>query len=111
VLIYKILLPAEWGAFEAAGSFDGSPVDRDSGFIHLSSREQVAETARRYFAEEPSLVVAAVDDSALGEALRWENSSDRGSFPHVYGTLPRTAVTAVYTVAGAADVDRALPPE
>jgi uncharacterized protein (DUF952 family) len=109
VLIYKILLPAEWDAFEAAGHFDGSPADRESGFIHLSSRDQVAETARRVFADESALVVVAIDDTALAETLRWEATSSHGRFPHVYGALPRAAVIATYTVAGAADIDTALP--
>jgi uncharacterized protein (DUF952 family) len=109
VLIYKILLPAEWDAFEAAGRFDGSSFDRESGFIHLSSRDQVAETARRIFAGEPALVVVAIDDSVLAGTLRWETTSDRGRFPHVYGSLPQAAVVAMYAVAGAAGIDDALP--
>jgi uncharacterized protein (DUF952 family) len=109
VLIYKILLPAEWDAFEAAGRFDGSSLDRESGFIHLSSRDQVAETARRAFAGEPALVVVAIDDSVVAETVRWETTPDRGRFPHVYGSLPRAAVVAMYAVAGAAGIDDALP--
>jgi uncharacterized protein (DUF952 family) len=109
VLIYKILLPAEWAAFEAAGRFDGSPFDHQSGFIHCSSREQVGPTAMRVFPDEPALVVAAVDAAALGESVRWEESTDGGLFPHVYGSVPRTAVAAVHQVAGAAEVEKALP--
>jgi uncharacterized protein (DUF952 family) len=109
VLIYKILLPAEWDEFEAAGQFDGSPFDRESGFIHLSAREQVAETARRVFASEPALVVIAIDDSTIAGPLRWEDSSSHGRFPHLYGPLPRAAVAAVYPVAGPAEIDNALP--
>jgi uncharacterized protein (DUF952 family) len=109
VLIYKILLPAEWDAFEAVGHFDGSPADRESGFIHLSSRDQVAQTARRVFADEPALVVVAIDDTALDETLRWEVTSSHGRFPHVYGALQRAAVIATYAVAGAADIDATLP--
>jgi uncharacterized protein (DUF952 family) len=108
VLIYKILLPAEWAAFEAAGSFDGSPFDHDSGFIHCSSREQVSGTAERVFGQEPALVVAAVDTLMLGDAVRWENAPNGGLFPHVYASLPLSAVTAVYQVAGAAAVDETL---
>lgn len=108
MLIYKILLPAEWAEFEAAGRFDGSPFDHESGFIHCSSREQVGPTAIRVFPDEPALVVAAIDADALGESVRWEESSD-GLFPHVYGPVPRDAVTAVYEVAGAAAVEEALP--
>lgn len=109
MLIYKILLPAEWDAFEAAGRFDGSALDRDSGFIHLSSRDQVAETARLMFADEPALVLIAIDDSLLAEPLRWEPTPDRGRFPHLYGTLPRAAVVATYAVASAENIDTALP--
>lgn len=109
MLIYKILLPGEWAEFEGAGRFDGSQFDHESGFIHCSSREQVGPTALRVFPAERTLVVAAVDADALGVSVRWEESTDGGFFPHVYGPVPREAVTAVYEVAGAAEVERALP--
>ena len=111
MVIYKILLPLEWAEFEAAGRFDGSSFDRSSGFIHFSSREQVRGTARRVFADEPELVVLAVDADAVGESLRWEAAPDGGTFPHMYAPLSRSAVLAVYHVAGALSVDEALPPE
>ncbi|MEU1887534.1 DUF952 domain-containing protein [Micromonospora rifamycinica] len=109
MLIYKILLPAEWAEFEAAGRFDGSPFDHTSGFVHCSSREQVGATALRYFAQEPALVVAALDTRLLGAAVRWEDATDGGSFPHVYAALPLDAVVAVHRVSGASSVDDALP--
>jgi uncharacterized protein (DUF952 family) len=111
VLLYKILLPEEWAEFDAAGQFNGSPFDRESGFVHLSSRDQVAETARRIFANEPALVIVAIDEDAVAETLRWEPASDRGLFPHVYGVIPRAAVVTVFEVAGAGHVDQVLPPE
>jgi uncharacterized protein (DUF952 family) len=111
VLLYKILLPEEWVAFDAAGRFDGSPFDLESGFIHLSSRDQVADTARRVFADEAALVIAAIDENAVAETLRWETTSNHGEFPHVYGVIPRAAVVAVFAVAGAGHVDEVLPPE
>jgi uncharacterized protein (DUF952 family) len=111
VLIYKILLPSEWADFEAAGQFDGSAFDRNSGFIHCSGRRQVGATALRVFADEPSLVVAAIDAEALGESVRWEPAPEGGLFPHIYAPLPRGAVVAVYQIAGASLVDQVLPPE
>jgi uncharacterized protein (DUF952 family) len=108
VLIYKILRPAEWAEFEAAGRFDGSPFDHESGFIHCSSREQVAATAQRVFVAEPALVVVAFDTQALGESVRWEESSGGELFPHVYASVPREAVAAVYEAAGAGAVEEAL---
>lgn len=108
VLIYKILLPAEWAEFEATGRFDGSPLDQSSGFIHCSSREQVAATAVRLFAREPALVVAALDTDPLGESVRWEETSGGGTFPHVYAPLTIDAVAAAHRVAGASAVDEVL---
>lgn len=106
MLIYKILLPAEWAAFEAAGRFDGSPFDHSSGFIHCSSRAQVSATAARFFADEPALIVLALDAELLADHLRWEKASDGGSFPHVYGPLPINTVVAVHHAAGAAAVSQ-----
>jgi uncharacterized protein (DUF952 family) len=109
VLVYKILLPPEWAAFAAAGRFDGSPFDVESGYIHCSSREQVARTAARYFADEPTLVIVALDAESLGETVRWEESSDGDRFPHVYGPLPLDAVASTHDVTGPDTVDATLP--
>lgn len=110
MLIYKILLPSEWADFEAAGGFDGSPFDRDSGFVHCSSRDQVGRVAEHLFAQEPTVVVAALDADALGDAVRWE-PADGELFPHVYGSLPLDAVVGVHRIAGAASVNEVLPRE
>jgi len=107
--VYKILRPPEWAAFVAAGRFDGSPFDHESGFIHCSSREQVARTASRYFPAEPTLVIVALDTESLDETVRWEESSDGDRFPHVYGPLPLDAVALTYDVAGPDAVDTTLP--
>ncbi len=109
MLVYKILLPAEWDAFEATGSFDGSPFDHASGYIHCSSREQVSHTAHRVFGQEPALVVVAVDTTTFGDSLRWEDAPSGGTFPHFYTSLPLSAIVAVHRVAGAAAVEAALP--
>jgi uncharacterized protein (DUF952 family) len=110
VLIYKILLPSQWAEFETTGRFDGSPFDRSSGFIHCSSREQVGGTAIRVFEHEPALVVVPLDTQTLGKSVRWEEAPHGGLYPHVYATLPLSAVVAVHRIAGASSVDGALPP-
>lgn len=106
MVIYKILLPSQWAEFESAGTFAGSPFDLGDGFIHCSSREQVAQTARRVFGGEPELVVVALDAEALGEKLRWEPAPNRGEdFPHIYGDLPMSVVRSVRRFAGAEAVE------
>ena len=89
--IYKITPRRDWERAVAAGRFDGAPVDLADGFIHFSTREQAAETARRHFAGEDDLVLVAVDPAPLGDALRWEPSRGGALFPHLYAPLPASA--------------------
>lgn len=85
--VFKILRAPEWGAFAAAGTTLGAPIDLRDGFVHLSSREQVEETARLHFAGPDDLVLVAVDEGRLGAALRWEASRGGDSFPHLFREL------------------------
>lgn len=85
--IYKILTRAEWRAAQAAGTFEGSAVDRADGFIHFSTAAQAGETARRHFAGQADLVVLEIEANDLGAALRWEPSRGGDLFPHLYGPL------------------------
>jgi uncharacterized protein (DUF952 family) len=93
--IYKILPRADWTAAQAAGRYEGSPLDRKDGFIHFSSAAQAQETARRHFAGQGDLVVLAVEADDLGSALRWEPSRGGDLFPHLYGALDVALVRAV----------------
>jgi uncharacterized protein (DUF952 family) len=92
MLVYKIVAAEEWAEAEAAGVFTGASVDRADGFIHFSTAEQAPETAAKWFAGRRDLTVAAIDAEALGEALRWEPSRGGALFPHLYATLPMSAV-------------------
>jgi uncharacterized protein (DUF952 family) len=91
MLIFKIVPRAEW---EKCGTdYRGSAHDQADGFLHFSTRPQLAETLRRYYAGQTDLVLVAVDGATLGAALKWEHSPSRGEdFPHLFATLPRSAV-------------------
>lgn len=93
--IYKICPEALWRTAETAGRFEGVPVDRADGYIHLSTAAQVRETAARHFAGESGLLLVEVDAEALGGGLRWEPSRGGALFPHLYGVLPLAAVRSV----------------
>jgi uncharacterized protein (DUF952 family) len=95
VLVYKICSEALWRAAEQAGRFDGAPVDLADGFIHFSDASTVAETAARHFAGQSDLVLIAVEEERLGDALRWEMSRGETLFPHLYAALPMSAVAWV----------------
>ncbi len=107
--LYKICTRAEWSAAEIAGVFTGSAVDRADGFIHLSARQQVEETARRHFAGQADLVLVEIDAAQLGTALRWEPSRGGALFPHVYGTLPIGAATSVTALSPGAGGEHQFP--
>ena len=92
MMIYKLLLPAEWATLERDGAMRGAPIDIEDGFVHLSTAAQVEETARRYFAGVEGVVLAAVDPDPLGEALQWEPSRGGDLFPHLYRELRMTDV-------------------
>lgn len=87
MVIYKIFRRSEWDAFVRAGRSEGAPVDLADGYIHMSTAQQVVETAAKHFAGESDLVLVALETDALGPALRWEPSRGGALFPHLYRAL------------------------
>lgn len=94
-MIFKIAPSNEWLAAIEAGSYAGTAKDKADGFLHFSTAEQLQETLQRHYAEERGmLALAAVDDNALGSALKWEASRGGQLFPHLYANLPYNTVKA-----------------
>ena len=91
-LAYKILTADQWVQFQSEGVFTGAPVDLADGYIHMSTAEQLAETLAKHFAGQSGLVVATIDLTQLGDALKWEVSRGGALFPHYYDALPLKAV-------------------
>lgn len=85
---YKLVDRAEWTMALAAGAYAGSAVDRADGYIHMSTAEQLAETARRHFAGQETLMLVEVALAPLGGALKWEASRGGDLFPHLFAPLP-----------------------
>jgi uncharacterized protein (DUF952 family) len=90
--IYKIFRAPEWEAMQARGQTPGAPIDLQDGYVHLSTADQVEETAARHFAGEPDLILLAVDEARLAPDLRWEPSRGGALFPHLYRELRLTDV-------------------
>lgn len=84
--IYKIVPEELWRKAEDEGQFVGSPVDLADGYIHFSTAKQAEETARRHFAGQAHLLLAAFDAETLAD-LRWEPSRGGDLFPHLYRPL------------------------
>ena len=90
--IYKIVTQSQWREAGQGGVFRGAPVDLADGFIHFSIAGQVAETAAKHFSGQDDLLLVAVDEAALGKALKYEISRGGALFPHLYADLPLSAV-------------------
>lgn len=93
--IYKICPRPLWEEASALGAFHGSAHDARDGFIHFSTADQLAETARKHFADQADLLLLTIDSAQLGEALRYEPSRGGALFPHLYAPLPLHAVVEV----------------
>jgi uncharacterized protein (DUF952 family) len=84
---YKVLTADQMATLERDGTFAGAPVDLADGYIHMSTAEQLTETVDKHFAGQSGLHVAAVDLTAQGDCLKWEESRGGRLFPHIYGPL------------------------
>jgi uncharacterized protein (DUF952 family) len=58
---YELYVPLIW----KKGQFEGTEIDRVSGFIHTSTRIQVNETAKRFYKDEQNLLLVAIDGSKV----------------------------------------------
>ena len=108
-MIYKICPKELWRAAVSVGQFDGAPVDLADGYIHFSTSTQMRETAARHFEGQTDLLLIAVDVGALGDDLRWEPSRGGDLFPHLYASLPLSAVHKIMPLPLGPDGDHLFP--
>ena len=92
---FKVLTPQQWADFERERVFRGAPVDVADGYIHLSTADQLEGTLAKHFAGQIGLMIAEVDLTLFGDAIRWEESRGGDLFPHLYGELPIHAIVSV----------------
>lgn len=83
--VYKLLTEADWRSAEAAGQ-TCTALDLADGYVHLSSRAQLAETAARHFAGKGRIRLLRFQIQDL-ESLRWEPARGGALFPHLYAPL------------------------
>ncbi|HEV8678474.1 MAG TPA: DUF952 domain-containing protein [Stellaceae bacterium] len=105
------MCPAEaWAEAAAAGRYDGTADDRRDGFIHFSTKDQIAESARRHRAGQSGLLLVAVEAARLGARLRWEPARDGALFPHLYGPLFPAEATRIDPLPIGPDGEHLFPP-
>ena len=102
-IIFHITPERDWALAQKTGEYRLSTrgVELEvQGFIHCSDVHQVARIANAVYGDfEGGLVVLEIQVNRLDAEVRYENL-DGGTelFPHIYGALPVTAVSAVVTL-------------
>ena len=62
--------------------------------MHLSTQDQMIETANRYYTEHERVLGLKIETAAINAQLKWEPAAKRNNdlFPHLYGSCPKEAV-------------------
>jgi glutathione S-transferase len=98
-VIFHLARRADWERAVRSGAYTVSTRGRslaEEGFIHMSTEEQVAGVAQRYYAGVDDLVLLHVDETKLAAPLKWDEvAGSHTPFPHVYGPLNPDAVVRV----------------
>ena len=108
--IYHITSEEAWLSQKNDPAYRGDTLESE-GFIHCSTRDQVAATANRYYRGVHGLVLLEIDAHSLASPLRYEQVPGVGSFPHIYGPLNRDAVTQVFRFEPGLDGSFTFPEE
>ena len=97
--IYKVLTLDEWEQAQASGVII-TELDKEDGFIHLSTAAQLNATLSLYFSKEESVVLLQIDHAQTQDQLRFEAPIPPGnrtsSFPHYYGDLNTNFVSKIW---------------
>lgn len=93
MLIYHIVLPDVWDAFDI-DLYQAASLETE-GFIHCSFANQLDAVIKRYYSDAPSVVVLTIDTEKLMSRVLNEPSTGNEIYPHIYGPVNRDAIVAV----------------
>ncbi len=117
-MILHITSRTEWEEALRKGEYNAPSLESE-GFIHCSTLRQATDTAGIFFKGTRGLVLLCIDEGRLTAECRYENPTggaqhDPGAgalFPHVYGPINISAVTAVADFPPNEDGSFSLPRE
>ncbi len=92
MLIYHIVLPDTWAAFDGDLYEAASLVDE--GFIHCSFAGQLDGVLERYYSGVESVMILGIDPDKLASELVSEPSTGGENYPHIYGPINRDAIVS-----------------
>lgn len=94
MLIYHIVLPDAWAAFEA-DLYRHTSLETE-GFIHCSFADQLDTVIGRYYSGEARVVVLEVESDRLMSRMIKEPSTNFEVYPHIYGPINRNAIVRTF---------------
>ena len=94
MLIYHVVLPSVWAKFDGMPSYQAKSLSTE-GFIHCSYANQLEGVLKRYYADAATVVILSLDTGKLESKLVEEPSTNNEVYPHIYGTINRTAIVGV----------------
>ncbi len=89
--VYHIVPTAVWSRALQEARYKPESL-KTEGFIHLSTWEQVLESAQLHYGAHEDLVVVSLIEKHLKDDLKWEPSRGGALFPHLYSDWPWEAV-------------------
>lgn len=97
-MIYHVVQKSKWETALVQGFYEADSFASE-GFIHLSTKEQVAGVLQRYYQGQNNLLLLHVDETKLTAELKYELApSVNELFPHVFGRLNIDAVTEITSI-------------
>ena len=104
---YKLLTAKDRILMEDLGHTQ-TAVDTADGYVHLSTKAQLAETASKYFAGEEDCLLLEIEVAKRTD-VKWEASRGGDLFPHIYGQLREGDAARRWTISIPADGAPDLP--
>lgn len=95
--VYHIVTATDWARWADKPTYEAASLQSE-GFIHFSTREQVAGVLERYYQGVSDLLLIQIDPARLTDELKYEVSTNNDHFPHLYGPLNKDAVVSVETI-------------
>lgn len=93
MLIYHIVLPEDWRAFDTE-LYRARSLETE-GFIHCSFADQLDGVIKRYYKGVKKLVVLEIESDRLMSRVLRETSTNNEIYPHIYGPINRDAIVRV----------------
>lgn len=91
---YHITTPENWENFQNSDYYEAESLHTE-GFIHGSYWEQLDETLSLYYNGVSKIILIEIDPSELTSKLVIEKSREGNLFPHIYGTINKSAIVKV----------------